>query len=84
MNIFLKTYEDLENIFAVYTIFLKDSDYDEKISRIVFQTNINMKKLLNGVQGNYVLTQFYKSLQNSVGGGVDLALPKKKVIENFG
>lgn len=43
-----------------------------------------MKKLLKGVQGSYVLTQFYKSLQNSVGEGVDLGLPKKKVIENFG
>lgn len=81
LNIFIQTYEDLENVFAVYTIFLKDSDYDKKISRILFQTNINMKKLFNGVQGSYVLTQFYETLQNSI--GVKLEMPLKKVMKFY-
>lgn len=78
LNISINLFEDIDNMFLVYSIYLKESNEDKEISRKIFSTNINMKKLFQGVRGNYLLTQFFDALQKSV--KVKLEMPMRKVL----
>lgn len=74
----MNVYEDIENAFAIYSIYLKESDEDTIISKEVFSTNINIKKLFKGVRGNYVLTLLYDVFEKSA--EFKLEMPMRKVL----
>lgn len=69
--------ENLDNLFAFYSVYMQDSEYDKDISKLFFSSNISFKKLFSGVRGNFILSHFFDIMQKSA--DFNFELPFKKV-----
>lgn len=68
---------NIQNVIADAQWRLPDSADDNKYEKIFFRTRVNVKKILQGVRGNFLITLFVDSVLKSV--DFELKFPMKKV-----
>lgn len=62
LNASFELFKPLENAILFFDVYLPDSDYDQKYQRKLFQSNMDVSKILRGVRGNIIISMLVDAL----------------------